>query len=49
MIHAMKVLLKVILLRNRSKIEREINEAQSGFITGKGTREGRNIKFEKNI
>ena len=38
--HVMKVLLKVILLRNRSKIEREINEAQNGFITGKGTTEG---------
>ena len=36
----MKVLLKAQLLRKRSKIEREINEAQSGFLTGKGKRAG---------
>ena len=40
MSHVMNLLLKVIFLRNRSKIEREINEALSGFITGKDTREG---------
>ena len=39
----MKVLLKVILLRKRNKIKREINEAQSGYITG------RNIQFENNV
>ena len=40
MSHILKVLLKVVLLRIRNKIEKEINETQSGFITGKGTREG---------
>ena len=38
--HVLKVLLRVILLQNRSMIEKEISETQSGFISGKGTREG---------
>ena len=27
---------RLILARNRDKLEREVNETQSGFITGKG-------------
>lgn len=38
--HVMKVLLKIILNRNRNKIETEINEVQSGFRQKVGTREG---------
>ena len=38
--HVFKVLLRVILLPNRSTIEKELSETQSGFISGKGTREG---------
>ena len=38
--HVLKVLLRVILLQNRSMIEKEISETQSGLISGKGTREG---------
>ena len=40
MSHMLKILLRIILKRIRAKIEREINETQSGFISGKGTREG---------
>ena len=40
MSHLLKVILKVILLRNRQKIEKEISNLQSGFTSGKGTREG---------
>ena len=40
MSHVLKVILKVLLQRNRKTIEIEIDESQSGFITGKGTREG---------
>ena len=38
MSHVTKVLLKVILERNNIKIDTEINETQSGFRKGKGTR-----------
>ena len=40
MSHVLKVILKVILFRHRKKIEAEIDETQSGFMIGKGTREG---------
>ena len=40
MSHILKILLKIILNRNRQKIEAEISELQSGFMSGKGTREG---------
>ena len=40
MSHLLKLILRIILLRNREKIEQEINSLQSGFMTGKGTREG---------
>lgn len=40
MSHILKVILKVILVRNRQKIESEISNLQSGFMSGKGTREG---------
>ena len=38
--HILKVILKVILLRNKQKIENEISNLQSGFMSGKGTQEG---------
>ena len=56
--HILKILLKVILKRNKHKIESVISETQSGFMAGKGTREGiynlrtiieRYIKCGKNI
>ena len=40
MSHAIKVILKIIVKRNKKAIDDEISEIQSGFITGKGTREG---------
>ena len=40
MSHILKILLKVILKRNKHKIESVISETQSGFMAGKGTREG---------
>ena len=40
MSHITKVLLKVILQRNKTKIDVEISETQSGFRKGRGTREG---------
>ena len=40
MSHILKTLLKVILKRNKHKRESVISEAQSGFMAGKGTREG---------
>ena len=40
MSHVTKVLLKVILQRNKTKIDVEISETQSGFRKGRGTREG---------
>ena len=40
MSHTLKILLKVILKRNKHKIESVISETQSGFLAGKGTREG---------
>ena len=58
MSHILKILLKVILKRNKHKIESVISETQSGFMAGKGTREGiynlrtiieRYIKCGKNI
>ena len=57
--YILKILLKVILKRNKHKIESVfISETQSGFMAGKGTREGiynlrtiieRYIKCGKNI
>ena len=56
--HILKILLNVILKRNKHNIESVISETQSGFMTGKGTREGiynlrtmieRCIKCGKNI
>ena len=38
--HVTKVILKVILKRNEKTIDREIEETQSGFSSGVGTREG---------
>ena len=38
--HILKILLKVILKRNKQKIESVISETQSSFMAGKGTREG---------
>ena len=58
MSHILKILLKVILKRKKHKIEFLIIETQSGFMAGKGTREGiynlrtiieRYIKCGKNI
>ena len=40
MSHMLKILLCVILNRNRHLIENEVDDHQSGFIKGKGTREG---------
>ena len=40
MSHVTKILLKIILHRNSTVIDREIGENQSGFRKGKGTREG---------
>jgi hypothetical protein len=40
MSHVLKVILKVLLNRNRKKIENEISSLQSGFMSKKGTREG---------
>ena len=40
MSHILKILQKVIFKRNKYKIESVISETQSGFIAGKGTREG---------
>ena len=39
MVHASKVLLKIIVSRIQLKYLSEINEEQSGFVKGKGTRE----------
>ncbi len=56
--HILKILLKVILKRNKHNIESVISETHSGFMAGKGTREGiynlrtiieRYIKCGKNI
>ena len=40
MSHLLKMIIRIILMRNRQKIETEISEFQSGFLAGKGTREG---------
>ncbi len=40
MSHILKIILKVILKRNKHKIECVISETHSGFMAGKGTREG---------
>ena len=39
MVHASKVLLNIIVSRIQLKYLSEINEEQSGFVKGKGTRE----------
>ena len=39
MVHASKVLLKIIVSRIQLKYLSEINEEPSGFVKGKGTRE----------
>ena len=40
MSHLLKMILRIILMRNRLKIENEISELQREFMAGKGTREG---------
>ena len=40
MSHILKPILRVILKRNKQRIEKEISDMQSGFMKGKGTREG---------
>ena len=40
MSHLLKMIFHIILMRNRQKIENEISELQSGFMAGKGGREG---------
>ena len=39
MVHASKVLLKIIKGRNKLHYEREMAEEQAGFVEGRGTRE----------
>ena len=47
--HLLKMILRIVL-RNRHKIENEISELQSGFMTGKGTREGSvNVRHHHNV
>ena len=41
MSHLLKMILRMILMRSRQKVENEISELQSGFMEEKGTREGR--------
>ena len=38
--HFLKLILRVILKRNKQRVEKEISDMQTGFIKGKGTREG---------
>ena len=45
MSHVLKVILKVILLRNKQKIENEISNLQSGFMSGKRNPRG-NLQHE---
>ena len=40
MSHFLKFILKIILNRNKKSIVSEISDTQSGFVEGKGTREG---------
>ena len=40
MSHILKMILRIILMRNRQKIENGISELKSGFMAGKGTRQG---------
>ena len=40
MSHITKIILSIIILRNREKLDKEISDSQSGFRTGIGTREG---------
>ena len=40
MSHITKIILSIIILRNKVKLDREISQSQSGFQTGLGTREG---------
>ena len=38
--HLFRMILRIILVRNRQKIENEISKLQSGFMAGEGIREG---------
>ena len=40
MSHVLKIIIRVILRRTKPLIENEIDKMQSGFMSGKGTREG---------
>ena len=40
MSHLLKMILRIIFMKNRQKIENEISELQSEFMAGKGIREG---------
>ena len=40
MSHFLKLILKIILTRNKKSIASEISDTQSSFVEGKGTREG---------
>ena len=40
MSHILKLILRVILRRSKARLEDEVSETQSGFMNGKGTREG---------
>ena len=40
MSHITKIILSIIILRNREKLDNEISDSQSGFRNGIGTREG---------
>jgi len=40
MSHILRIILRIILNRNKHIIENEISDTQSGFTNGKGTREG---------
>ena len=39
MSHLLKMIIRIISMRNGQKIENEISELQSKFLAGKGTRE----------
>ena len=45
MSHLLNMILRIILMRNRLKIENEICELQSGFLAGKGTRGLSNMRM----
>ena len=40
MSHLLKMIIYIILMTNRRKIANDVSELQSGFMAGKGTREG---------